>query len=84
MSKATKGLNEVKAASAKLTEEQSALNQLESKSRKERVDKMKAELILLDKHRGTIEKLNAANTLLRLQRDKLNLTTKEGQEQEFD
>ncbi len=48
------------------------------RANKERRDSLKAEIVLNDKLAGTEEKLLAKNTLLRLERNKLNTTTKQG------
>lgn len=70
---------EARAAQKKLTDEQIAQSQIEKAQRKDRIDDIKAEKIASDQLVGTLQKLEAANTKLRLERKKLNLDTKEGQ-----
>lgn len=76
---AYEGLITVQKTKAELTEKELALNELEKKARRERINLEKAEIILLDKNRGAIEKLNAANLKLRIQRDAIIGTDKKAQ-----
>lgn len=75
--KTTEALNVVKEQQAKLDADQIAKNQIARKDMQDLIKLKKAEQILLDKTRGELEKLNAANTVLRLSREKLIKTDKD-------
>lgn len=61
-----------------LTDEQIAQAQRDKETRRDRIKLLAAELVLQDKTAGTLQKLEAANTRLRLERKKLNADTAEG------
>lgn len=85
LSELTKRVEELEAANAKLKEtkkklsdEEIARHQINRDAQKERVALLKAEEIELGKQAGTLKKLEAANTRLRIERSKLNTETAEG------
>lgn len=78
---AIQGLTEAKEKQVALEAEEAAQRQLARKDFKDLVKLKKAELVLQDKTRGLLEKLNAANTVLRASREKLVKTDKDYEKQ---
>lgn len=78
---AIQGLTEAKEKQVALEAEEAAQRQLARKDFQDLVKLKKAELVLQDKTRGLLEKLNAANTVLRASREKLVKTDKDYENQ---
>jgi len=65
-------------ASIKLTDKELAQAQLDAQKKKDRIALLKAEIVEMDKTAGSLQRVEAANTRLRIERKNLDTTTIEG------
>lgn len=61
-----------------LTEKELAQSQIDAQKKKDRIALLKAEIVEMDKTAGSLQRVEAANTRLRIERKNLDTTTVEG------